>query len=917
MRIFLYIYKAGLIAIVLLYSLQAQADGIRGSLFDKEQNIPLDGASVALCKVVDSVFVQGGITSVDGTFFLFGVKPGNYFLHFSFVGYEALDRGIVVNPGPDTLNVGAVFMVSTDVFLEEAVISGKQSGMRVNNDTVEYFPSAFRTMKNAVVEDLLKKLPGVEIDDDGKIMINGQEVKEINIGGKEFFGNDPKIATKYLPADIIDVLQVVEKKSDLEELTGIDDGNRQYVINLKIKPDKKRGVFGKAYAGAGTGDKYEANVLVNRFAGDLQLTALAGSNNTNNMGFSDILKNVPSRMASQATQSARTGKGLVKTHVGGFNYSDDLLDKSLKVSGNLFVADFEQEEQRTLYRENFLPAGFNAVRQNRQADSHSPQLKTEWKFDYKLTPKTRIIFRPDIAWGKGSESVSADGYTAKGDSVLLDSSYIRNSSDERNYWLNGVVSISHKLNDAGRNLTAEVAGVMSQTLADADSRTDKIKFRKTRPPVAMPVQTTQQISDRETGRNEYRFRLNYNEPVSKTWQINAAYQFKRSTTITDKKVSKWNAKTGEYVAMPSQTNRFDNVFNNHRFELGVRKFWKKINLRAGGVVEPVDMTGYSYRADSLFYTVTKKSVNISPYVNFVCPFSNSRTLRLDVKSSTRQPSATQLQPVRDDSNPNYIRDGNPDLKPIVSTQIGLRYNDYDKAKQRTIVATFSVNWERNSITNLTEYIEDGVQYSKPVNINGVYNYNGSFTYNVPLSKNFRLSSYTTANYNRNVGFLGNKDHMGEENISKNTRLYERLRLTFNNKLFEIGLKTSVRYNRVVYSLQKDRNTNAFDVTNGVHAEVFFPKELGGVEIDYNYGQQIGYSQGLGQSQHLLEAGINFSVLKDKRGVISLKGYDLLRQRQVFNRNVRPGYMEDVRFNTQPRYCMLAFSYRFTHFAKVR
>lgn len=172
----------------------------------------------------------------------------------------------------------------------------------------------------------LKKLPGVEIDEEGKILVNGQEITQVMVDGKEFFGNDPKVATKNLPVDMIERLQVVEKKSDMEELTGIDDGNRQYIINLKVKRDKKRGVFGTALAGGGTQEKYEANALINKFSKETQLTVLGGSNNTNNMGFSDMLKGIPSQVAAQASQAARTGRGIMRTHMGGVNYADRYLD---------------------------------------------------------------------------------------------------------------------------------------------------------------------------------------------------------------------------------------------------------------------------------------------------------------------------------------------------------------------------------------------------------------------------------------------------------------------------------------------------------------------------------------------------------------------------------------------------------------
>ncbi len=897
----------------ILSSLYAQKVSISGILYDSESNFLIEAATVQLSRLPDTTFVSGTISNKEGKFSFSGLYKGKYFLRASFLGYRPVEKTFEIKNEKDTLYLGRIDMFPSDVRLQEAVVVGKQSGVTINNDTIEYSPSAFRTVKSAVIEDLLKKLPGVEIDEDGHILVNGQEIKQIMLDNREFFGDDPAIAMKNFPVDMIEKLQVVEKKSDFEEMTGIDDGDRKYVINLKVKKEKRNGLFGTALAGIGTDEKYEANALLNRFKNNTRVTGIIGSNNTNNMGFSDMLKGLPSKIASQVSQASQRKKGIISTHTGGVNYTDWLWNKKMKVSGNLFVAHFNRNEYRNLHRENFQTNGFNTVNREQNNDSRSTQLKTGWRFDYQLNEKTRIIFRPDIVWGNAAQSEKAFYQTLRADTLLIDSAYIDNQSDEKNYFLNGVLTISRNMQKKGRNLTAEIAGILSHSNTDEDTRTDKKRFKDGNVANFVPSSTIQN-SDRIVDKNEYRLKLSYSEPILPTLHFNLLYRFSRSTTVTDKDTRQWDTETEQYLPLASQTNRFENVFNNHRIRLGIRKFWAKANLRIGATLEPSRMQSYNYRADTLFYTISKNTFHVSPYVNLVCPFSKERILKVEVSGNTRQPSGAQMQPVRDESNPSYIREGNPDLKPIMATRFALTYNDYDKKRQQTITATAGMNIERNSIVNKVQYIDEGVRYSRPINLNGIWGGYFTFMYSKPLNAYFRLSSFTTGNYDRRITFLSDKDNAGEKNVSDNIRLRERLRLTYRNKWFELGIVENIRYNYAGYSLQTEMNVNAFDINTGAALEFYFPKEIT-LLVDYKYDVKTGYSDGFDTPQHLLDARLNITVFKNKQGTVSLRGHDILGQRKVVSRTVRSNYIEDILFSTQPRYVMLQFNYRFNSFSK--
>ena len=851
---------------------------VKGTLFDAALKIPVEMATVRLSHLPDSTFISGTASDKDGLFKLSGLVPGKYFIHITYLGYQPVYKNIEIKALSDRVDLGRLVLYSADTQLKEAVVVGKQPGVMVNNDTLEYSPTAFRTTKNAVIEDLLKKLLGVEIDEEGKILVNGQEITQVMVDGKEFFGNDPKVATKNLPVDMIERLQVVEKKSDMEELTGIDDGNRQYIINLKVKRDKKRGVFGTALAGGGTQEKYEANALINKFSKETQLTVLGGSNNTNNMGFSDMLKGIPSQVAAQASQAARTGRGIMRTHMGGVNYADRYLDGKMKLNGNIFVANFNQDESRSLYRENFQTSGFNTLHRNQWNNNKSTQFRTNWKWEYQIDKKNRLYFRPNIVWGDGNRKEWADYRTLKGDTMLLDSSYVDYWAKEKNYYLQGTLSYGHNFDKRGRNFSVDISGTRSNTNINSDSRTDKWKF-KNGTEMQNP-EPTYQLMNRDISRNDYRVRFYYTEPLSPTWQINVSYQFQRNNSEEDRRTESMDRETGEFELSPNQTNRSENIFYIHRIEAGIRKFWKKINLRIGATLEPTDMRSSSFRADTLFYTIA------------------------------------QLQPIVDDANPNHLRVGNPDLKQSFTTRFRLRYNDYNKVTQRTIVLNMGMNFKQNSIANRTEYIEEGVQKTMPINVNGVCDGYFNFMYSMPLNPYFRLSSYTAGNYSRGISFLSDKDVLGEKSISNEMRLYERLRVTYTNEWLEVGIKSLIRYNTAKYSLQSNMNVNAFDISNGGNVEIRFPKDIT-LSLDYDYNFKTGYTDGFDRPQHLLGAQFNVSVFKKKQGTISLKGFDLLNQRISVSRVVLSNYIEDIAYSTQPRYFMLQFSYRFNYFARQK
>ena len=910
---FVYIEFILLVLFLLPFSfISAQVGKVEGLVYDSQTKIPMESVIVRVMSLPDSVFIAGATTNEKGEFSL-SLPRNHYVLRLSFFGYRTSDYPFDISDVNLIHRAGKLKMIPSDIQLKEVTVVGKQPGITVNNDTVEYHPDAFRTVKSAVVEDLLKKLPGVEIDQDGKIMINGQEITKIMIDGKEFFGDDPKVATKNLPVDIIERLQVVERKSDIEELTGIDDGQRQYVINLAIKPDKKKGFFGTAMAGGGTREKYEANGLINKFTDEQQVTALLSSNNTNNMGFSDILKGLSSQVASKASLSTQN-RGILNANTVGANYSNVSKNKRFKNNVDILFANLDKDEERTSHRENFQTSGYNTVDRNQWNNVKSNQLKANARLDYSFNTGTRLIFTPKIIFGNAGNKETAGFKTFEENDLLLNRGDVNNRMKEDNYSLSGTLSVSQSLKKKGRRVTLSLTGSLSDTDIDAYTRTDKYKYRNEQEYLSS---VTEQEYDRTIAKNEYRVRLFYVEPITKKLFLQTSYQFSRTYTQNRKNTFLPDPETGIFnIPYDAQTDRSETEFYRNRIEIGIRHILRRFNYTVGMVAEPAVLKGRSFQTDTIS-EVSKKVFNVAPYFELTWPFSKQRRLRFDYRSDTRQPSPNQLQPIVDNSNPNHIRSGNQNLKPSFYSRFRLRFNDYDKVSQRTLVSTLGVNIMQNAITNRTSYNEEGVQFTQPVNVKGVWDGYATCLYNLPVINNyFRLSTYTQLNYAKRVAFIGANGDPGVRSDSKDLRLRENLKLTYRNDWLEIGARSSFLYNYVRHSMQAGMDVDAWDWNNGADFEIRFPYDITCL-IHYNYIVNGGYVSGYDKRLHLVDAEINMTVFKNKKGTFSLKGYDLLRQQRNISRVVRSTYIEDVAYNVQPRYVILQFTYRFNQYGKSK
>ena len=441
-------------------SAQQKAYLLVGKVIEKTSSNPIEQATIRLLSPKDSTMVGGVTTSPKGFFKLVDIKPGDYILEAAYMGYETLYKNIHVKGEKPFFPVGQLAMEEGSVHLDETVITGKAAEIIFRNDTMEYNADSYKLTEGAVLEDLLKKMPGVEVDSNGKITINGKEIKKVLVDGKEFFSNDPKVASKNIPSKMINKVQVLDRLSDLSRMSGFDDGNEETVINLTVKPGMKRGWFGNAYGGYGSEKRYEGNAMVNRFMDNDQFTIMGGANNTNNMGFSDISSGTFSGMGGRFGRKFGRGAGSGITSSGnvGANFSKEF-NKKLTFGGDVRYSHSDNDAESKSHRQNILPGdSLNFYEEENYSRTKNDNVSTNLRLEWKPDSLTEIIFKPNFTYSSSHSNEDGMFHTVQEN---MDSVNIGNSnyfSDGESYRFDAAVDFSRRLNGDGRTLSGSLSG---------------------------------------------------------------------------------------------------------------------------------------------------------------------------------------------------------------------------------------------------------------------------------------------------------------------------------------------------------------------------------------------------------------------------------------------------------------------------
>ena len=901
------IYSLVIIIFAATFSILAQAQSgssISGKLVDKESEESIPLANIRVLQRADSTFVTGKASGNDGTFTI-PVRNGSYILHISFIGYNDLYRDVQVTSSRPNVQLGDIVLSNDHILLSETVVTAKAPEITVKGDTLEYNADSYKVTESAVVEDLLKKMPGVEIDSEGKITVNGKEIKKILVDGEEFFSNDPKVASKNLPAKMVEKLQVLERRTEQAQMTGFDDGEEENVINLMVRPGMKEGLFGNAFVGYGSQERYEGNAMVNYMKNKDQYTFLGGINNTNNAGFSDLASSMFGSMGGRGGRGRGFGgqDGIATSANAGGNFSKQL-SPQLKIGGNTRYGFTDNQILSDVFTQNLLSSGNTFENESNTVNNKSQNFNLDLRLEWDPDSLTKIIFRPEISFYNNNRNETGNFLTTSeqtGDTINHGESDYFSEGNGKEIELR--LDASRELGKKGRVLSVQLRAEKGDSENSGTSESGTF-YQGTRP--------NDIIDQRFTNANDnqsWRGYVSYVEPLGKNNFLQLAYQYRQNLSESDKDTRSKDG-SGDYTVLDSlYSKRLENNFVNQELELNFRSVREKFDYMFGFSMQPSSSHSKTFIGSDMIYDGKQDVINYAPMAQLNYRWSRTHNLRLRYYGNTDQPSVSQLSPVVDVSDPLNISYGNPDLKPSFQHRLDIRYQKSNPEKASSFNAFANAGYLTNDIVSSTfTDINTGRKETTFRNVAGNWNANGRMMFNVPL-KNIKFSvfSMSFASYNHTNGFSNN-----EQNVSRRATLAEVLGLNYRSDLFDFGIRGNVNFNNVTNSLQGQTDQQYFNYGGNATTSVYLPWDLT-LESDINYATNSGYADGFEQNEWLWNASLQKTLFKQKNGTLRFKIYDILQQRSNINRSVTSNYIRDTTTNTLTSYFMVHFVYRFNIF----
>ncbi len=905
----------------------AQKNGnIKGVAFDTLSNKTVASATVTILDKKDSSLVAFSMTDNNGNFELRGIPNGSYRLMLSHISYHNSVKYFTVSDTNKIVTLGNVVMNDKSKFLEEVVLNAEAPPITMIEDTIQYNAGSFKTVPNANVEQLLKKLPGVKVDKDGTITAQGEKVNRVMVDGKEFFGNDPKIATRNLPADAIDKVQVYDKQSDQSQLTGFEDGNYEKTINLKLKKDKKKGLFGKLNAGGGNKERYEAKENINSFKGARQFSAIGMGNNTNAEGFSfmDILNftgelarmqrgggnggniniNISGEDAAAMGMGGGNSGGIKTSSGGGLNYNNILGTKN-DFQSNYFYNRVNPKRESHVSRQNFLPTTTNLYNQNSFSDNINNNHRLNLNNLYQIDSLHSLRIAPSLSFQETNNNNLSDYKTLASNGNLINEGNSRSFSTNKGYNFKNDLVFRKKFSRKGRTFSFTLQTSFNKS--DGDGGLNSVNSFYNSTTTLIRKDTLNQQFTTAASLKSYNARAVYTEPLFKQSLMEFSISKSNSQTISDKTTYDYNKTNGKYDNVNSTlTNDFENLYSYTNAGLRIRTQKRKYNYAVGVSWQQADLEGTitSSIKDSL---ITKSFKNLLPNARFQFNFTRFKNISVNYNATTNQPNISQLQPIPDNSNPLYVRLGNPDLKQEVTHTVQGNLFLMSPYKNKNFVLFFNIQKTQNKIVNYDVVDSVGIRTTKPVNINGVYSMLGDVNYSLPVR--FLKGMFEVGNrvsYNHGKQFINTIENT-INSFSAGPQI--RLSASYKEKL-NLSFETSLNINKTKYSLQSLYNTNYLQQRYGTDLDWEMPKRFF-FSTDFSYTINTQRSAGFNSKIPIWNASISKQFMKYSRGEIKLSAYDLLDKNIGINRTSNQNYIEDSRVNTLQRFFMLSFTYSLT------
>ena len=932
-----------LLMLVAIASL-AQERLISGKITDRDTKDPVEQVTIQLLKT-DSTYVSGAISNERGLFHVNAPANGKYLLKITSVGYKPTVKRIQISEDKN-LAMGNVVIGADAIMLKGAVVTAMAQKVSLKEDTFVYNSAAYRTPEGSVVEELVKRLPGAEVSDDGTIKINGKEVKKILVDGKEFMTGDTKTALKNLPTSIIDKIKAYDEKSDLSKVTGIDDGEEQTVLDFGVKKGMNKGVISNIDLGVGNKNRYNMRGMGGYFANNNRFMLFANANNTSDRGFG----------GGPGRGFWGGANGLNASKMIGANYNYELKDK-FKFNTSLRWNHSDGDVWSSRSSENFMGTSSSFSNSLSQSYSRSNSWNGNIRLEWMPDSMTNILFRPSISWsssdglsGSQSASYNKDPYTITTKDPLSEegieemekaeamvNSQLTNGitySDNNN--INGMLQINRKLGNKGRNITFRV----DAKYTDNDSKSISLNNAK-----LYLVQTAEgKDSTYQTNRYNltpsknysYAGQLTYSEPLWKATFLQFSYKFTYSYSKSDRSTYDFSkyAMSGdhEYRGWDSYLNPFAGHLNdyrddnlsrfseyrnyNHDIQVMMRFIRQKYNLNFGVMVQP-QQSKYIQDYQGVHVDTVRNVVNVSPTLDFRYRFSKTSNLRINYRGTTSQPSISQLLDITDNSDPLNISMGNPGLKPSFTQNFRLFYNNFVQNHNKGIMTFVNFSTTNNSISNKVTYDETtGGRITRPENINGNWNAMGAFMFNCSIDSAgvWNINTGAHANYNNYVSYLSlDKKSDSQKNTTRSITWRQNLSFSYRNDWAEFSLDGTLTYNKAKNKLQPTSNLETWQFSYGPSMTLTAPWGTS-LNSSLSINSRRGYNDSsMNTDEFVWNAQLSQGFLKGKPLTIMLQFYDLLRQQSTFSRAISATSRTDTEYNAINSYAMLHVVYRLNLF----
>ncbi|MDR1091638.1 MAG: outer membrane beta-barrel protein [Prevotella sp.] len=856
---------------------------VQGTVYDEKTRETILSASIRILSS-DSVYVQGMATGEKGKFRM-PVSAGNYILEVSFIGYKTFLQNFNISPVNPVYVSDSIFLHEAGYMLKAAIVEAKVPDIVVKGDTIEYTAGAYSSQESDMLQDMVRNIPGIEIDANGNITANGKPVKKILVDGKEFFGNDIPMALNNLPANMIKKLQLYKETSEESRITGFKDKDPEQVINLVVKEELKQSIFGDIKAGYGSDDKYAGKAMVNFMRSENQVSLVGDMNNVNDNEYTAGMDNGIDKNKN-AGVSAQI-KASEKLKLGG----------SLRYSNNGNRMDTKTNTETFLKKDDGSPAN-RFSENNMSAISKRENLNFSLNMEWRPDSLTTVYARSYAGFNNSeNNNISSNlSFVTKEDPT---SSQSVSLSKGDGYNVNSYLTIGRKLNNRGRTVSLS----LNSSIRNDDS--DGSNYSRTAYSDGTEDKIIDQLSKTGSKTNGYNLSFSYVEPMGKDRRLQFAYSVNNNDSDRDRNVRKKDGNGNYTIIDTAYTRKTENRYVNQNIGLNFQTTKEKYEYTVGLNISPSYSRSKVNIGDSIIDNLKQNVVNYSPDLKFSYKPNDNTSLDFNYSGTTNQPGISQLSPdtVIVSAMSKYY--GNPNLKPGFNHNFNAYYQKSDYETNRFLFISGSFNYTSNNAVNYSIIDEKGNSTNTYRNVNGNMGANLNVMYNTPLrNKKFSVNNGTYVSYYKNIGFSN-----GDKSITNNVVLNESVSGKFKSSKFETNLMAFISYNLTRNNLagEEDRNTTTYGLKHFVLWKL--PYDFS-IQSRLNFTYYSGYEDNFKKREVLWNASVDKKFLRNKKGTLRLRFFDILNDRNNIQRYVSGNYMSDSRSNTVNRYFMLSFSYQF-------